>query len=998
MSRRVIFTPKAEPVVRHARGRGRGGGGVARRGIRVTKLEPQGTEGEKAVGKTQTAIKCVAGKDGSRLLTLGTYQVSFTNQQGVQSEPKAGPGFQSAKVVLKTGTGFQSTKIIKAGPPTVSVTSVTSDVMPDVMPGAMELNEPGQQDPGRERMELDATQERISKLDIERPLLIVAGAGSGKTSTLCARVVEMVRQGVPAQRVLVITFTNKAATELKERIARYMRVAGLNGAAVPRASTFHSWCFGLVQRFHGRLGWDRCPMVAATEGEHRKVLGIALEQIEDSRRLVQCEEVLGLDPPELGDPDRERSLFVADAAERWQRVVAVAAERTGFVAEQPAAMAAAAPRTAAAGKKQRVAELAAAVDVRVGLMQAVYGHVFVALGRARGLPNLLDNALDFGAAFPGRDTRAAAMGFVYRAKACGDASTAFPQVERSVLEAYNGTLRRFGLADFDDLLLMAREILRDESTLREVRAEWPYLLVDEFQDFNHLQTDLVLRLQDGVGRVTAVGDERQSIYAFRGAACEHNFSVFLSRFVDAQVARASGAGGGGGTMESLTRNYRSHQSIVDLGNIVARDTAGASELLRRLRVPLQAQESVPVVPVAVWQEATLESEARAIARRAREILDAGECAASDIAVLSRCLTFGQYRPTGLIEQELLRCGIPYVVRGGSSALKSRRMQMLMALIRTVANPADDVAAEYCLVELASKVGPKSLQAIRARAHTRMASLGLFELAEAASNDAASGGLTKPARAGLRALVGDVRRWQRAADEEPLRDLIRDMYRSYIIYVAEDGPAAVDRAGDKAGEDEDPVYALAMAVIDSLAASAEMLPPGVDASAINSAAGGMALLQAFSAHLCMLSTSGEDRGKLRQPAGPRPKYEGAVVVTTVHQAKGLEWMHVFIPQFNENLFPMGFRGPPVADAARAKLDSAARASLAHASEQHYREEGRLAYVAITRAKRGLYISVPQRYAQAARWLEKLAGPCVPSRYLPDIMYSSGKGSKRRRQDY
>ncbi|KAJ2763497.1 hypothetical protein H4S06_000043, partial [Coemansia sp. BCRC 34490] len=162
-----------------------------------------------------------------------------------------------------------------------------------------------------------------------------------------------------------------------------------------------------------------------------------------------------------------------------------------------------------------------------------------------------------------------------------------------------------------------------------------------------------------------------------------------------------------------------------------------------------------------------------------------------------------------------------------------------------------------------------------------------------------------------------------------------------------------------------------------------------------------MLNAFSAQLCMLSTATEDQGSVKGPSNKskskQDKEDGkeedappppAVVISTVHQAKGLEWEHVFIPHFNENLFPMGFRGVPRADEAKAELNPAMRQELTIAKDQHFREEGRLAYVAITRAKRGLYISVLQNYPMA--WMAKFFGAeCTQSRYLPGIMYSGLK---------
>ncbi|KAJ2803869.1 hypothetical protein H4R20_002719, partial [Coemansia guatemalensis] len=914
-----------------------------------------------------------------------------------------------------------------------SLIRTTGQLAPGAAAGSEEEAKPQPEQPV---IRLDETQERISKLDINNPLLIVAGAGSGKTSTLCARVIEIMRQGVRPQSILVITFTNKAANELKDRIFKYMKASGMldiagvveDGASeeeqkrrafshMPHASTFHSWCYGLMMRYYKELGWSKCPMVAATESEHKKILKLAIDQLEDCRRLVQCEFMLGIAPPASLEEEEETeqpSIFIPDAEERWEVVLQKAQERTGFsvdaykrlLEEEGVQGHYKPPKT---GRATKFGERATATAEHLSLMRYLYGHLYVEIGSGRGLVDYNENPINYSTSFGGKDLMSQIMNFIYHAKARGHSSTAYPQLERSVLEAYNATLRRFNLVDFDDLLMFANKVLEDRDILGLVRNEYQYLLLDEFQDFNKLQTDLVLRLQVGIGRVTAVGDERQSIYAFRGAACENNFRLFLERFVDAQVEKNTLEGPstnvvaapvtGRGSMESLTRNYRSHRGIVDLGNIVARDTIGNSDLLRRLRVPLHALDSVPVVPVSVWDTRDDEEEARIFVRRIKSLLDKKECKGSDIAILSRCLNFGAHRPTGKIEAELLRNGIQYVLRGGHSALKSKRMQIFMALVRVVANPEDDIAVDYCLDALVNNVGPAAITKIKESGSLgRLGRMSLFDKAERASTNTSL--LPKNARAGLQAFIDDVRRWQMEIDSKSLDEIIRAMFKEYIMEVEEDAGMAEALKGEQDDETEeeiDPVLNIALAIKDSLYQSPDLLSSEVtEGGELDpDAPCSMMLLRAYSSQLCLLSSSTEDKGVVKKPKGAQQQkgaaYESAVVISTVHQAKGLEWEHVFLPQFNECLFPMNFRGPSSADRARAILDPQLQREISQASHQHYREEGRLAYVAITRAKKGLYISVLQKYPLT--WMLSVFGPCMPSQYLPDVMYGSNKAANR-----
>ncbi|KAJ2657625.1 hypothetical protein IWW48_004431 [Coemansia sp. RSA 1200] len=954
----------------------------------------------------QTKFTCVSGKDGNRLLTLDNYVVSFTNLVGLGSSNGGGgagvmSGQDAAKQIAAKG-GFQSAKSMvtmakkkeesKDEKPRVNVEMVI-DVETDKSDGN------GSQQPPCIR--LDETQERISKLDIHKPLLIVAGAGSGKTSTLCARVLEIIRQGVNPERVLVITFTNKAADELKSRIARYMGSGDTSGdkeikRPMPVASTFHSWCFRLIADHYKRFGWEKCPMVAAVTSEHETVLDIAIGRIESCRMLVQCEQMLDIKPPCEDTPSTSNSIYIRNTRRRWNAVLAMTIERTGFNVDAAIAdMDQAAEKKI--GRKNKFSEKTRETTERIGVARAVYKHLYAVVGRPSGLVDFSANPLDLATTFGDNGTNKSIMGFVYRAKSRGDTHDMYPQMEATVLDAYNSTLEHFGLMDFDDLLMRAAQLLALPDVLTRVQQQSPYLLVDEFQDLNQLQMELVLRLQGNIGQVTAVGDERQSIYAFRGASCEHNFKTFLDHFVDAQVEKKDECVKG--SMESLTRNYRSHQSIVDLGNIVARDTIGGSQLLSRLRVPLSAQPDAPIAPVSVWDSFDISKEAETIGRQIKTLLDKGECKASDIAVISRCLDFGKYRPTDMIEIELVRHGISYVVRGSQSALKLKRMQTFMALIRVVANSDDDVAVITCLDEAVMDVGPAAKNKIRAMNANKVDPGSLFHRAECISKTKL---VPKNTRAGIIAFIADVRRWQAQLGEATLERILGEIYTEYIAEKG-DGVGGADAGNkqytrtvnddDDAGN-EDKLWNMVLAVIVSLKKS--------EIIADTSGPCTLEMLNAFSAQLCMLSTSTEDQGSVKGPnnKNKQDKKNGkgdnapplsAVVISTVHQAKGLEWEHVFIPHFNENLFPMGFRGVPRADEAKAELNPAMRQELAIAKDQHFREEGRLAYVAITRAKRGLYISVLQNYPM--NWMAKFfGGECTQSRYLPGIMYSGLKTAR------
>ncbi|KAJ1769851.1 hypothetical protein IW140_005306 [Coemansia sp. RSA 1813] len=930
---------------------------------------------------TQTKFMCTLGKNGSRLLTLDNYVVSFTNSVGGGADDAPMDRVEAAKEITAQG-GFRSARsMVAAKKPKkeapMNVVSKSSDKSETIV--------------------LDEAQERISKLDINKPLLIVAGAGSGKTTTLCARVLEIVKQGIDPARILVITFTNKAADELKARINRYMNEDLLTGGCktklMPHASTFHSWCYRLIADNFQKFGWKKCPLVAAATTEHEAILGIALDQIEDCRKLAQCEQMLGIVPPPNSSPANQ-SIYLDDAKPRWEGVIDIAKQMTGFnvdvaIRAVEKAQAEQEWNNKKGGRKSKLSEKTKGASERISVTRAVYCHLYAAIGKSKGLVDFEENKLELAKAFPGRNQIKDIMAFVYRAKSRGDTPAMYPLVERSILEAYNKTLESFGLMDFDDLLSRATELLQLPNVLESVQGQYPYLLVDEFQDLNQLQMRLVLQLQGDIGRVTAVGDERQSIYAFRGASCEHNFKTFLDHFVDAQVEKKQDTKG---SMECLTRNYRSHQSIVDLGNIVAKDTIGDSELLGRLRVPLSAQPEMPTAPISVWDSLDIEQEASTIVRRIKSLLDKNECKPSDIAIILRCLDFGRYRPTNKIEIELLRNGIPYVVRGSQSVLKLKRMQTFMALIRVVANTDDDIAFSTCLDELVMDVGPVSKRKIENMNANDISPGSLFYRAECAIRTSS---VAKHTKAGLGVFIANVRKWQTQLGTNTLMQILDSMYTLYIAEKEEEiegvrtghKQAAAHNAGDENSANEDRLWNMVLAIADSL-----KTPETIDDF---SKPCSLERLNAFSAQLCMLSTATEDPGKVTAALGMNKARKGkdgqsssAVIISTVHQAKGLEWEHVFVPHFIDYMFPMGFRGAPSADMAKATLDPVMKAELALAEKQHFREEGRLAYVAITRAKRGLYISVLEQYPQM--WMKRFFGcECTQSRYLPGIMYSGKK---------
>ncbi|MFM8428849.1 MAG: ATP-dependent helicase, partial [Candidatus Limnocylindrus sp.] len=309
----------------------------------------------------------------------------------------------------------------------------------------------------------------------EGPLLVVAGAGTGKTQVITRRVAWLIAQQRAApEEILALTFTDRAADEMQGRVDRLVPY----GYATTPIKTFHAWGDELLRENAHRLG---------ISGELR-VLGRAEVVLLLREHLFE----LGLSRfAPLGDPTR----FLGDIAGYISR-----AKEEGVGADQIDAF--------AAGLRARAGALRGETVDDVKVRQQVSAH-------ADALERLGEEHGELAAAY----------------------------------RAYRAILARSGLLDFGDQVLLAYELLRgDPLVAARVRERHRWLLVDEYQDTNRLQGALVDLIAQGSRNLTAVGDDDQSIYRFRGAAIE-NILGFVDRYPDA-------------TKVVLTRNYRSTTPIL----------------------------------------------------------------------------------------------------------------------------------------------------------------------------------------------------------------------------------------------------------------------------------------------------------------------------------------------------------------------------------------------------------------------------------------------------
>jgi DNA helicase-2/ATP-dependent DNA helicase PcrA len=504
--------------------------------------------------------------------------------------------------------------------------------------------------------------------------------------------------------------------------------------------------------------------------------------------------------------------------------------------------------------------------------------------------------------------------------------------------AYDEQCQREGVVDFAELLLRSYELLERNVPLRaHYQARFRHILVDEFQDTNVLQYKWLKMLAGPGASVFAVGDDDQSIYAFRGAnvgnmsAFEHEFSV--------------------PNLIKLEQNYRSHAHILDCANHLIRQNS--SRLGKELWTDAGVGE-----PVRVYEATSDGQEAQWLIEEARGLIAEGWLRA-DMAILYR--SNAQSR---VLEHALFSAGIPYRVYGGLRFFERAEIKHALAYLRLMENPDDDTAFLRVVNFPARGIGARTVEQLQDVA--RAANTSLYAAVAAMRAGAASGkigafvALIERLRHETGALAlpetvehvversGLITHYQSEKEGQDRIENLRELVNAAAAFLSEQGvgqdvpanagvtAAAAPQAGPAV---EAPVTVSEDGVIvDADAADAPRTTP----------------LAAFLSHASL-------------EAGDNQALEGsdAMQLMTVHAAKGLEFDAVFITGLEEGLFP--------------HENSAQEAD-------GLEEERRLMYVAITRARKRLYLSFSQtrmlhgqtRYNVRSRFLEEL--PEGPLKWL------------------
>ena len=591
------------------------------------------------------------------------------------------------------------------------------------------------------------------------PLLVLAGAGTGKTRVVITRIAQLVKRGTPPSRILAVTFTNKAAREMLARATAMLgggrRPKRRGGEPTdqqeqqrPEISTIHSLCVRILRRHATRLGYpERFAII--DRGEQEATARAALKAIKVPDTI--------LSPGDL-----------VDRVSRW---------------------------------KSRAVRPGEALDTVSGDADDTW--TLAAAGYRR----------------------------------------------------YQEALKTAGAVDFDDLLLLVDELFATDEDVRRAEAgRFDHLLVDEYQDTSGIQERILTALARDHKSICVVGDDDQSIYAWRGAEISHILD-FARRWPGAKVVK-------------LEENYRSTPEIIQAANLLIERNA------RRHGKTLVAN-SPAGMPPAVMQAQDETDEARRVVGDLESLLRERRCGPGDAVILVR--TGEQTRS---FEQELRRRQIAYELVGSRSFFDRREVKDVMAFLRLLVDPDDDLA----LARIAN-VPPRGISAPTVQtARTGAAEAGTSVWRELVSMRE-RGKLSAAAAGGLATLERLVSLRQAPPPAEPgrshgaavLRRLLDDVgYRPYLAKEYADDPAEAETR-----------WACCEEVAAALDEHERARPGASDLAAV---------IRGFLDDFVLQVEEQEDRFKDDKPKGD------VVRLMTLHAAKGLEFDCVWMVGLEEGILP------------------------------------------------------------------------------------------------
>lgn len=472
---------------------------------------------------------------------------------------------------------------------------------------------------------------------------------------------------------------------------------------------------------------------------------------------------------------------------------------------------------------------------------------------------------------------------------------------------YEKMLKSNNALDFDDLLLKTLELLvQNPPVLEYYQNRFDYVLVDEYQDTNAAQYELVRLLAGKKRNLCVVGDDDQSIYGWRGADIR-NILDFEKDFPDAKTIK-------------LEQNYRSTGNILDAANQVIAHNTGRKEKV----LWTQSEEGERI---ALYHALDERDEAAFVMAMARKLINHGS-SAGEIAVLYR--TNAQSR---VLEEAFVRAGLPYKVYGGQKFYDRKEVKDLIAYMRALVNPDDDVSLRRIINEPKRGIGDASVETLRTYAAENEMSL------MAAVLDCDS----SPLSARPKKLIGEF--------AELMIDLTEIMYEKKPSDFLE---ALIEKTGY--------VKALEQNKTEENVARIENIRELQGAVTEYEKLNPEGALTDFLENVALVADTDS-----------MVEHGGSITLMTLHSAKGLEFNNVFLPGMEEGIFPL----------TRSMLD-----------EDLLEEERRLAYVGITRAKKRLFLSHARTRmlynARQANELSRFVSE-IPARLLTD---GTQRGDARR----
>ena len=635
------------------------------------------------------------------------------------------------------------------------------------------------------------SEQRNAVTCVDGPVLIVAGAGSGKTRVLTSRIAYILENGADPERILALTFTKKAASEMKERIAI---MVGERKARKLKMGTFHSVFIRFLREYSESLGYPSGFTIYDT-GDSISAIKTCLKELQLDDKIYKPKTVLSRISM------AKNNLVTAAAYSRNQMAI----------------------QNDTAVKRPKIYE-------------------------------------------------------IYR--------------------LYDAKCRQAGVMDFDDILLNMNVLLKDNpEALEDLSSRFDYIMVDEYQDTNFAQYLILKKLAVKHRNICVVGDDSQSIYAFRGAKIE-NILNFRKDYPDNRTFR-------------LEQNYRSTKVIVDAANsLISRNSA---------RIPKKCYsmgdegEKIRLIQAYSEGEEALLIVSSIIAR-----MQAEHAQYNDFAILYR--TNSQSRA---LEEALRKRNLPYMIYSGNSFFDRAEVKDMMAYLKLVVNPNDDESFKRIVNRPARGIGDTSLAAIMAASHNHGVSLMKAAFAE----DLETYGLKAAA-------IKKIRDFCKMIMELTVKSASADAYSVataaaldsglYAFFKSDNSIEGQSRAANIDEllnsikgyiEERNNDYFEEMQAEGNVGEGVELTEEDFPPVSLADYLENISLLSAVDME------SGEDA-------------TNRIALMTVHSSKGLEFPYVYVAGMEENLFPSG-------------------GGLA--SESDIEEERRLFYVAVTRAEKAVSLS-------------------------------------------